>query len=72
MARCTSCQTRWKAKDIWRLGFSKQGKACSVCGERQYISAKTQKMMTLGYISLAFALFFPFIIKLSNKDEPFF
>lgn len=70
MAKCTKCNYKWKVKEIWSLGFSKKGKDCSNCGHKQYISAKTQRIFTLGYISLIFVPILPFFIKLSDKDEP--
>lgn len=70
MAQCTNCDYKWKAKEIWSLGFSKKGKDCPNCGVKQYISSKTQRTFTLGYLSLIFIVIFPFIIKLSDKDEP--
>ncbi|RYG71986.1 hypothetical protein EU245_12255 [Lentibacillus lipolyticus] len=72
MARCTNCNYNWKTKEILSLGFSKDGKNCSNCGERQYISIKTQKLFTLGYLSLIFVPFLIFSIKLSSKDECLF
>lgn len=54
---------------MWTVGFSTTGKECPNCRKKQYISAKTKKLLTLGWLSLAFIFIFPFIIKLSNKDE---
>lgn len=68
--RCTNCNYKWKAKDIFLLGFSKNGKKCTNCGHKQYISAETQRWFTLGYLSLIFIPFLLFRIKLSDKDEP--
>jgi CXXC-20-CXXC protein len=70
MPQCTNCNYRWKVKEIWSLGFSKNGKDCHNCGVKQYISTDTQKIFSLGYLSLVFILIFPFIIKLSDKEEP--
>lgn len=70
MAHCTNCNYKWKTKEIWSLGFSKKGKNCPNCGNKQYISSKTQRIFTLGYLSLVFIVFFPFFIKLSDSDEP--
>ncbi|WLR42608.1 hypothetical protein LC087_18325 [Bacillus carboniphilus] len=70
MARCTNCNYKWKVKEIWSLGFSKDGKECPSCHHKQYISQKTQQIFTLGYFSLIFVLILPFFIKLSDKDEP--
>ncbi|WP_110926796.1 hypothetical protein [Bacillus massiliglaciei] len=70
MAQCTNCHYKWKVKEIWSLGFSKKGKSCPNCGVTQYISSESQRTLTIGYISLLFIVIFPFIIKLSNKDEP--
>lgn len=70
MAKCTKCNYKWKAKEIWSLGFSKKGKDCSNCGHKQYISAETQQIFTLGYLSLIFVPILPFFIKLCDKDEP--
>lgn len=70
MARCTICDYKWKAKEVLSLGFSKNGKNCPKCGHKQYISAETQRMFTLGYLSLLLVPFFLYRIKLSDKDEP--
>lgn len=70
MVKCTNCNYKWKAKDVRAVGFSKNGKECPNCGEKQYISSKTKRMFTLGWLSLVFIIIFPFIIKLSSKDEP--
>ncbi|MFD2210178.1 TIGR04104 family putative zinc finger protein [Virgibacillus halophilus] len=70
MPRCTNCNYKWKVKEVLSLGFSKNGKDCPNCGHRQYISPKTQRLFTLGYLSLIFVPFIIFRIKLSDKDEP--
>lgn len=70
MARCTNCNHKWKVKDILLLGFSKHGKKCAYCLHKQYISGKTQRLFTLGYVSILFVPFLIFYIKLSDKDEP--
>ena len=70
MPSCTNCNYKWKTKDICLLGFSKEGKDCPNCGVKQYISSKTQRIFYLGYLSLIFIMIFPFIVKLSDKDEP--
>jgi len=72
MAHCTNCKYKWKIKEILLLRFSKNGKDCLNCGQRQFISAKTQRFFTLGYLSLIFVPFLFFRIKLSDKDEPMF
>lgn len=69
MPHCTNCSFKWKAKDILLLGFSKNGRKCLNCGQRQYISAETQRLFTLGYISLIFIPFLLSRIKLSGQDE---
>lgn len=69
MRKCQNCGYKWKAKEIWTLGFSKSGKKCPNCGEKQYISVETQGIFTLGYISLICVIIFPFLIKLSSKDK---
>ncbi|MGM8211275.1 TIGR04104 family putative zinc finger protein [Virgibacillus sp. W0430] len=70
MPHCTNCNYKWNSKEILSLCFSKSGKDCPNCGHRQYISAKTQRFFTLGYLSLIFVPFLFFRIKLSDKDEP--
>lgn len=69
MTKCSVCGNKWRLKEVWAVGWSKKGRACSNCGHRQYISGQTKGIFTLGYLSLLFVLFFPFIIKLSDKDE---
>jgi len=68
--RCTNCNYKWSLKEILKLVFSKKGKDCPNCGDKQYISAESQGLFTLGYLSLIFVPFLLFKIKLSNKDEP--
>ncbi|WJY28141.1 hypothetical protein [Sporosarcina trichiuri] len=70
MVRCSNCGVQWRAKDIWKLGFLKQGRACPSCGKRQYISSDTQRLLTLGWLSLLFIPFVIWRIKLSSEDEP--
>ncbi|QDY45154.1 hypothetical protein HF394_05265 [Planococcus glaciei] len=70
MPRCTNCNYKWNVKDIIALGFSKKGKDCPNCGDRQYISAESQRLLTLGWLSLIFVPFIISKIKLSGKDEP--
>lgn len=72
MPRCTNCNYKWKIKEVLSLGFSKNGKDCPNCGQRQFISIGTQKLLTLGYLSLIFIPFLLFRIKLSDKDERLF
>lgn len=67
---CTNCNYKWKVKEVFSLGFSKNGKDCPNCDHKQYISAQTQRMFTLGYLSLIFVPFLIFRIKLSDKNEP--
>lgn len=64
MASCKNCEHKWSAREIWKLGW---GRLCSNCGEKQYLSEETQKLLTLGYISLGFLIIMPFKIKLSKK-----
>ncbi|WP_175615044.1 hypothetical protein [Piscibacillus halophilus] len=79
MAVCTYCQHQWSRKEIWLAGWSKNGRVCVNCGERQYISSPTQRFLTAGYISWLFVLILPFAIyfypnkiHLSNKNEGLF
>lgn len=72
MPDCTNCYYRWRVKEVLSLGFSKYGKDCPSCGQRQYISAKTQKVFTFGYLSLLFVPFLLFRIRLSDKEECLF
>lgn len=69
MVTCTKCRSKWSARDIWKLGWSKEGKRCSNCGERQYISRETQGMLTLGYLSVALLVVIPFVMKLSDTPS---
>lgn len=69
MPRCTNCNYKWNLKDIIALGFTKKGKDCPNCGDRQYISAESQRLLTLGWLSLIFVPFIISKIKLSGKDE---
>lgn len=69
MARCTKCNHKWSLKDVMAVGFSKDGKECPNCKEKQYISSKTQNIMNLGYLSLIFIVLFPFLLKLSDKKD---
>ena len=69
MRQCRNCGYKWKAKEIWALGFSKTGKNCLNCGKKQYISTEKQGILTLGYLVFLFIVIFPFLIKLSSKDE---
>lgn len=77
LARCTHCNFKWKVKDIWSLGFTKEGKDCPSCKNKQYVSFKDRGfILGLGYLSGTIAIliiiFFPFFIKLSNQDETIF
>lgn len=63
---CTNCHYKWKLKEVWSLGISKDGKACPNCGHTQYISGETQRLFTLGYLSL---LFVPFFYKVDGRLE---
>lgn len=72
MARCANCNYKWNLKEVWSLGWSKNSKDCPNCGSRQYISGETLNMFTLGFLSMAFIIVFPFIIKLSDENEGLF
>ena len=72
MPRCINCNYKWRIKEILSLGFSKDGKECPNCSHGQYISIETQKLLTLGFLSLLFVPFLLFRIKLSDKDERLF
>lgn len=69
MARCTNCNYKWSFKDVMAAGFSKDGKLCPNCGEKQYVSKTTQNIISLGSISFVLAIIFPFFIKLSDKND---
>lgn len=68
MARCTKCNHKWSLKEVL-LPFSKDGRECSVCKQKQYISLTTQNIMSLSYWSVLIVILFPFIIKLSDKKD---
>ncbi|MBP1970361.1 CXXC-20-CXXC protein [Virgibacillus natechei] len=70
MARCTNCNYKWEVKAILLIGFSKYGKNCPNCQHKQCISSVTQRILTLGYLSLIFVPFLLFFVKISDKDEP--
>lgn len=72
MPHCTNCDYKWKANEVLALGFSRQGKDCANCENRQYMSSKTQRIFTLGYLSLLIVPFLLFCIKLSDKEESLF
>ncbi|ANS52533.1 hypothetical protein BM86_17015 [Bacillus thuringiensis] len=74
MAYCTNCKNKWKIRDVWRLSFSKKGKVCPHCSVRQYVSFKGREpLFGLGYflmpIAIVIIIFFPFCMKLSDKEE---
>ncbi|MGM9922615.1 MAG: hypothetical protein ACI35R_00020 [Bacillus sp. (in: firmicutes)] len=74
MARCTNCNCKWKIKNMWLLGFSKKGRACPHCGTRQFASFKESNVLIglgslSGIIAILLIMFFPFFIKLSDKEE---
>lgn len=69
MAKCSKCNYKWSWKEVMAVGFSNKGKICPYCHTKQYISLDTQKWLTLGFLSLVFIAIFPFLIKLSDKDE---
>ena len=69
MARCTKCNHKWSLKEVLLLPFSKDGRECSVCKQKQYISSTTQNIMSLSYWSVIIVILFPFIIKLSDKKD---
>jgi len=70
MAQCTNCQHKWKGKDIRKSGFSKNGHKCPSCQTTQYISARTRRILTFGWLNLLTFFVFPFVIELSSEDEP--
>ncbi|PSL50731.1 hypothetical protein B0H94_1023 [Salsuginibacillus halophilus] len=69
MTNCANCNRKWRIREVWALGFTHKGKNCAHCGKRQYISADTQNLLTLGYLSLVFVVVLPFLVKLSNENE---
>lgn len=72
MRSCSNCDAKWRLKELLALGFSRKGRVCVHCGERQYLSKDTLKLSTLGWLSL---LFIPLIIwrmTLSSKEEHLF
>lgn len=69
MARCTKCNHKWSLKNVMSLAFSKDGKECPACKEKQYISSTTQNIMSFAYWSVIIVILLPFIIKLSDKKE---
>jgi len=72
MPCCTICNYKWGILEVLQLGVSTKGKNCSNCGEKQFMSSETQKLFTLGFISLLFIPFLLFRIRLSDKEETLF
>ena len=72
MARCTNCQYKFKTKELLAVSVTihGKGKPCPNCGVKQYMSRKSQFYLSLGNISLLFVLFLPFLIRLSDREEP--
>ena len=74
MACCNYCNYKWNAKNVWLLGFSKKGKKCPKCNTRQFVSFKgSGPLIGLSYLSgivaILFIIFFPFLVKLTDKEE---
>lgn len=74
MACCNRCNYKWNTKNVWLLGFSKKGKKCPKCNTRQFVSFKgSGPLIGLGYLSgivaILFIIFFPFVVKLTDKEE---
>lgn len=74
VACCNHCNYKWNAKNVWLLGFSKKGQKCPKCSTRQFVSFKgTGPLVGLGYLSgiiaILFIIFFPFLVKLTDKEE---
>ncbi|MFC7285146.1 TIGR04104 family putative zinc finger protein [Phocicoccus pinnipedialis] len=69
MPRCTNCNYKWRLNDILKISFAKKGKKCPNCKQKQYLSGETQRLFTLGWVSLMFIPFLLFRIKLSDKEE---
>lgn len=74
VACCNHCNYKWNAKNVWLLGFSKKGKKCPKCSTRQFVSFKgTGPLIGLGYLSgiiaILFIIFFPFLVKLTDKED---
>ena len=70
MTYCKNCKEKWQIKDVFLVGFSKEGRTCVHCGEVQYIAVETKRLFTLGYLSILFIPAIIFFIRLSSHDEP--
>ena len=60
MERCTNCTYKWKFKAGRAAGFSKDGKSCPNCVEKQYVSKTTQNIISLGSLSFLLVIILPF------------
>ncbi len=57
MPECQNCHTKWTWTDTMKIGF-KNSRSCPHCGEKQYVSPKSQQKQLPIY-------FFPMILLLS-------
>jgi len=74
VAHCTNCNYKWRTKDVWLLGFTKKGKVCQNCNAKQFLSFKDRGLLLglgslSGIIAMLIIIIFPYLLKLSDKDE---
>ncbi|MCU7667470.1 hypothetical protein [Bacillus thuringiensis] len=74
MTRCTNCNEKWNALQVWLLFFEKEGKECPYCHQTQYLSADTLQEFSCKRpfnIDPLFLWVFPVFATLSDKDETY-
>lgn len=74
MARCTKCHSKWKARNVWGLILTDEGKPCHQCNTIHHLAFKDKgTLLWLSFIFeicfLIFIILFPFIAKLSIRKK---
>lgn len=74
MARCTNCNFKWKARHIWMLNLSKDGKPCKNCGIKQYIHVQEEVTFSdffyyVDLIPIVSFIFSPLHVQLTDQPH---
>lgn len=77
MVLCTTCNFKWKARHIWTVNLTLNGKACENCGMKQYVREKEEVAYTdflyyMDFIPLVSFIFSPLHVRLieqRNEEE---
>lgn len=70
MLFCANCGKKWNLFNTYRVTMAHNGLNCLHCGQRQYLSTKSLKKLSIGWLTILVLPFIRFLVELSSQQEP--